>query len=216
MLIIDLKAIESTNKWFEYIKNILFGIFTGILTGLAISFYEYRQQIYSDFYTYIKQTNDCIKNVQRMITSKNYPLCIVQIESYKDTVKSSFVIRKLRRNNERVVRVIKQMFNNTDTVYEKLNEAFKISHSIALYDKQTKELYQQLLNKCSESLSEDERVKAVQKMKIDKDTIDKNLRVLEDSLESSVESCEQLLIALEKRNMELYAYVNNSKNIFLL
>ena len=62
IFIIDTKLIKPDNKFFEYLKSVVFGIFTGAATGLAISFYEYRKQIYSDFYIFIKQTNDCIKS----------------------------------------------------------------------------------------------------------------------------------------------------------
>ena len=151
-----------------------------------------------------------------MVASKNYPMCIVQMELYRNNTKSNFVIRKLRRNNEKNVKNIKRICDCIDNAYEKLGEANSMSETMELCSKQTADLYQRLLNECGKAVSEAGRVKAIQEMNIEKSKIDKNLEILKDAMECTLENCERLLCETEERSMELYAHVNNSNSIFPL
>ena len=217
IFLIDLFGIiKEQNKYFNYIKNICFGIFSSIFTAFMVSFYEYRKQIFSDFYIFIKQTNDCIKNIEAIIASENYYFCLVQVGMYKDTVKSMFVVRKLHKKNEFVIRKLNLIYNEVDAIYANLDNISKKSDSILVYKKQIDKLYQDFLEEYGESTFKKDKLEYIPNLKKQRAEIDNCIKTLTDVIQSSVKNCNEQLERLAQYNMELYEYINRSNKVFII
>lgn len=207
--------IEPENLWFEYAKSALFGIFTGLLTGLAITFYEYRQQIYSELYSYIKLNREYMSSIQNVLSLKNYSLCMLQITQYQNTAKSIFVIRKLRKNNEQIVNLINEIKRNVSDVYlelSKLNNEFQsYLRDRGLIESQNEEL----IILCCTSNPNPERAVSIQALQEQKQTTKEKLRISEEHLETLSNNCKKILEVIEEKNQTLYEYVNNCRHVFI-
>lgn len=208
--------IKPDYLWFEYVKSTLFGIFTGLLTGLAISFYEYKQQIYSELYSYIKLNRDSMSSIENVLISKEYSLSLLRIAQYQNEEKSFFVIRKLRKNNEQIVKLINEIKRDVSNIYSELSKLNNEYQNCIRHRQQIESQNEELISLCCTKVQKTEIVDNIKALQKQRQAIKNTLIILEESLESHSNKSIQILKEIEKKNLTLYEYVNNCRQIFVL
>lgn len=209
-------VIGPDNLWYDYIKDSLFGIFTGVLTGFAISFYEYKQQVYFDLYSYIKQTKSCINNVQNMLVGKNYGLCVSQITQYQDAIKEVVVIRKLKKNNELILSLAENIKQTISKLYTEVNTLHNEANTIHLYYKQFEDINKELIKKGNEAGADIDCKKLFLEAQEKRQNLKRTINIHEENLKARTENCMPILNEIEQASQELYDFLSSSRSIFVV
>lgn len=202
--------------WFSYLKDIMYGIFTGALTGLIISFYEYRQQIYSDIYLFIRNTRSCISVIEKMLILGNYDLCIFEIDQYNNSIKDLFVIRKLRKNNEQIYTTIKSIKQATTQLRPSIEKINNESKSISRLNKSNEDIRNSFIDGFNLRMSNQQLKSELDKMKKKLTDNEKRLIIMDEGLQVLISQCTEELAQIEDLALSLYNFVNKSRRIFIL
>lgn len=207
---------NSNPLWFSYISSIVYGIFTGLLTGLAISFYEYRQQIYLDFYTYIKNTRECVTITQKMLLQKNYDLCLFQIEQYNDSVKDTFIIRKLRKNNAEIHNTIESIKKAMSDINISITQINNTSNIVAMHTKQANDLPNVFMLSFDPDMPDNQLKFSLLEIRESQKKIEAKIKNATDANQIFINQCSQKLKEVEALYISLYNHINKARSIFLL
>ena len=213
---LQLKKPGDQNSLLEYIKGILFGIFAGALTGFATAFYDYRQQVFSDLYFYIKQTRDCVNLVRNCGLSRYFQSCSFQIIQYQDSVSSIFAIRKLRYNNEKIINLLTEIKNDFQKAYSECNNLEKEYNSLLLIQEQLKETTEKLIEVYGSKTSKDNFEEIIAEKRKDIDNLNKIIKLDEEKLEVLWKKIDLLLDNIFDKSQKLYEYVNCSRKIYYI
>lgn len=216
MIIPQKILISPDNLWFTYIINAIYGIFTGVLTGLAIAYYEYRQQIYFDLYNYIKQSKECTHVLMQMLTEKNYSLCLFQISQYNNSVNGTFIIRKLRKNNAEILSTIENIKQYMQAVNFEINQINSYANTVNLLKKQLNEISTEFLTALCNSETRENLSTDIDESLRQKNDLDKKIILTEEHIQICSERCNDKLKELENLYLQLYNLVNSCRNIFVI
>ena len=207
---------HSNHLWFSYVNNIIYGIFTGVLTGLAISFYEYRQQIYLDIYTYIKDTRECVTITLKLLYQKDYNLCLLEIEKYNQSVKDTFIIRKLRKKNVEIYNTIEKIKKDMKDLNHSITQINNDSNSLSLLNKQSNDLMKSFFLTCDSSAFDEQLKASLLDIKKKQKKIESKIGIATSANQIPINKCVKQLKEVESLSISLYDQVNKACGIFLL